>query len=455
MFDPRRIRTVSHGKRTEGPVIYLMTRDYRAEDNWALLYAQKTAKESKQALLVAVPVAADYPDASDRQVSFLTAGLIDTHEKLNALGIPMLVNEEPSVENVTALARETAAGTLICDFNPLRESQAWKSELAARVSIPILEVDAHNIVPVWEASDKLEYAAYTIRPKINRKLNDFLTPLPRLTRHPFPCDLTRLPRGWSTHPPAADHTKLPTQTAFADSGERAARKILKNFLSKRLEKYGKDRNDPTKQAQSGLSVYLHFGQISAQRVALEAQRFDRDVASQEAFLEELIVRRELSDNFCFYNPSYDSFKGFPSWAQQTLKDHRSDPRPYLYDVDSLEGADTHDGLWNAAQTQMVTTGKMHGYLRMYWAKKILEWTTSPEEAITRAIYLNNKYELDGHDPNGYVGVAWSIGGVHDRAWFERDVFGKVRYMSLSGCRRKFNVEQYIRSVRSGETGSDS
>ena len=165
--------------------------------------------------------------------------------------------------------------------------------------------------------------------------------------------------------------------------------------------------------------------------------------AQDAFLEELIVRRELSDNFCFYNPDYDRFSGFPAWAQKTLNDHRRDPRPYLYRREEFEAARTHDPLWNAAQTEMVRRGKMHGYLRMYWAKKILEWTASPEEALETAIYLNDRYELDGRDPNGYAGIAWSIGGVHDRAWKERPVFGKIRYMSYQGCAGKFPVRDYL------------
>ena len=166
------------------------------------------------------------------------------------------------------------------------------------------------------------------------------------------------------------------------------------------------------------------------------------------FLEELIIRRELSDNFCFYNPHYDSFNGFPQWAQKTLNEHRKDRRPYLYSLEQFEGAQTHDELWNAAQMEMVKKGKMHGYMRMYWAKKILEWTQSPEEAVETAIYLNDKYELDGRDPNGYAGIAWSIGGVHDRAWNERNVFGKIRYMSYNGCKSKFSVKGYIEKVKS-------
>jgi deoxyribodipyrimidine photo-lyase len=158
------------------------------------------------------------------------------------------------------------------------------------------------------------------------------------------------------------------------------------------------------------------------------------------------VRRELSDNYCLYNPQYDSFEGVPAWAKKTLNKHRIDRRVFLYTISQFENAETHDELWNAAQEELFIKGKMHGYLRMYWAKKILEWTASPEEAIAISIYLNDKYSLDGRDPNGYSGIAWAIGGLHDRAWVERPVFGKVRYMNDTGCRRKFDVSAYIRKV---------
>ncbi|MGD8924028.1 MAG: deoxyribodipyrimidine photolyase, partial [Syntrophobacterales bacterium] len=226
-------------------------------------------------------------------------------------------------------------------------------------------------------------------------------------------------------------------------GEKAAADILDQFLTTKLSTYSSKRNDPNEYAVSHLSPYLHFGQISAQRVALEVRKRKVSKASKDDFLEELIVRRELSDNFCYYNPDYDKFAGFPEWAQKTLDEHRNDKREYIYSLEQFESGKTHDDLWNAAQSEMVKTGKMHGYMRMYWAKKILEWTSSPEDALEIAILLNDKYELDGRDTNGYVGIAWSIGGVHDRAWKERSIFGKVRYMSYGGCKAKFSVKTYI------------
>jgi len=231
-----------------------------------------------------------------------------------------------------------------------------------------------------------------------------------------------------------------SQANWIVPGEAAAMKQLDRFLDLKLDGYEKDRNDPNIDGQSGLSPYLHFGQVSSQRVALEVLRSRKDIG---AFLEELVVRRELSDNYCNYNQHYDDMQGFPAWARTSLIEHEKDRREYLYALQELENARTHDDLWNAAQQEMVRTGKMHGYMRMYWAKKILEWTASPAAAQTAAIYLNDRYELDGRDPNGYTGIAWSLGGLHDRAWKERAIFGKVRYMNFNGARRKFDVQAYI------------
>jgi deoxyribodipyrimidine photo-lyase len=223
-------------------------------------------------------------------------------------------------------------------------------------------------------------------------------------------------------------------------GEAAAMKLLRHFLEHKLDGYERDRNDPNIDGQSGLSPYLHFGQISAERVALEVLKGMKDAG---AFLEELIVRKELSDNYCYYNQHYDDMQGYPAWAIKSLAEHEKDRREYLYTLPELEKARTHDDLWNAAMQEMLQTGKMHGYMRMYWAKKILEWTASPAEALRAAVYLNDRYELDGRDANAYAGIAWSLGGVHDRAWKERAIFGKVRYMNYKGAKSKFDVLSYI------------
>jgi deoxyribodipyrimidine photo-lyase len=336
---------------------------------------------------------------------------------------------------------------VVSDFSPLRLVRGWRNAVAAAIGVAMEEVDAHNIVPCWVASPKAEYGAYTLRPKLKRLLGEFLEDFPPLVRHPI---------AWERQAPAIPWSELAgtlkvdvevPEVTWIIPGERHARAALEDFLQHQLPGYGARRNDPNAAGQSNLSPYLHFGQIAPQRVALEVADRPGHDASREAFWEELIVRRELADNYCYYQPDYDNFAGFPDWARKTLNQHRRDRRPQLYPQQVLESGATQDELWNAAQREMVHRGKMHGYLRMYWAKKILEWTASPEEAQATAIYLNDKYELDGRDPNGYTGIAWSIGGVHDRPWFERPVFGKIRYMSYQGCRGKFNVGAYIEKMR--------
>ena len=231
-----------------------------------------------------------------------------------------------------------------------------------------------------------------------------------------------------------------------ESGEDAAQKMLQYFIENKLEQYEELRNNPSKDYQSNLSPYLHFGQISSLRIALTLKNLNEPQLDKSinSYLEELIVRKELSDNFCFYNKNYDNFDGLKPWAQETLLKHLNDPRPNIFTIAQLEKAETYDHAWNAAQKELIRTGKMHGYMRMYWAKKILEWTSSPKQAIEYAVYLNDRYHIDGYDPNGYVGILWSIGGIHDRAWFERDIFGKIRYMNFNGLKRKFDIDAYIR-----------
>ena len=326
--------------------------------------------------------------------------------------------------------------------HPFDKAGFGKKLLQARSKFPFFEVDAHNIVPCWLASPKAEWAAYSFRPKIHRLLPEFMDEFPPLKRHHVSWK-DDVQNDWRSAECGIEVDTVP-EANFNRSGEVAAAEQSLDFIENKLSSYESNRNDPSQDGQSNLSPYLHFGQISAQRVALQVLASLKDA---DAFLEELIVRRELSDNFCYYNPDYDSFQAFPEWARASLEKHAKDRREYLYTAEELERAHTHDNLWNAAQMEMVYKGKMHGYMRMYWAKKILEWTGSPVEAQQIAIYLNDRYELDGRDPNGYVGIAWSIGGVHDRAWKERSIFGKVRYMSYKGVSRRFDVEAYVKSIK--------
>ncbi|TKB07270.1 deoxyribodipyrimidine photo-lyase [Desulforhopalus sp. IMCC35007] len=441
----RRSRRLRQGHRGSGPVVYWMSRDQRIDDNWALLWAQQEAITRQKSLLIVFCLVTDYPGATPAHFQFMLTGINDLPKRLAPLNIGWTMLQGPPEKSLPAFLHQIDAHAFVCDFDPLRIKQQWKQKLISNLNLPFYEVDAHNIIPAWTISEKKEYAAYTIRPKIKRLLADFLTDFPPLVRHPI--NLTTTLAEITAQDLATPAKLQASQKMIMEPGEREATRAAKQFIDQRLVHYGEYSNNPCRQGQSGLSPYLHFGQLSAQRLAIMVSQAPLGSEEKEHFLEELIVRRELSDNFCLYEPAYDSVEGFPQWAQKTLDEHRGDTREYLYTLSDFEAGNTHEALWNACQLDLVQNGKLHGFLRMYWSKKILEWTPDPETALAFAITLNDRYSLDGRDPNGYTGIAWSIGGVHDRAWKERPVFGKIRYMNQAGCRRKFDVEAYITSVK--------
>ena len=394
-------------------------------------------------MAVAFCLSPQFLGATSRQYNFMLQGLKEVEQSLKHLNIPFfLIHGNPEKE-IPHFLNDNDACALVSDFSPLRINRDWKKSLVEQIEFPFYEVDAHNIVPAWVASPKQEWAAYSFRPKVHRLLAEFLEEFPAIQKHPFPWKAD-VENDWQAAERSVKADAF-SKVDWIEPGEREAKDRLAYFINRKLSCYDSDRNDPTLEGQSNLSPYLHFGQISAQRVALQVLATMQEPSS---FLEELVVRRELADNFCYYNSNYDSFDGFPNWAKETLREHQKDRREYIYTLKEMEEAQTHDDLWNAAQMEMVRKGKMHGYLRMYWAKKILEWTQSPQDALQVAIYLNDRYELDGRDPNGYTGIAWSIGGVHDRAWKERAVFGKVRYMSYKGASNKFDIKAYVSKVDS-------
>jgi len=441
-INKHRVRELKSGEYSIGPVVYWMSRDQRVADNWALIYAILKSNEIKAPLYVVFTLVQTFPGANIRHYDFMLRGLKKVEERLLNSGINFTLLKGDPITTLPVFINEISASLLVSDFDPLTTKREWKKNINEVVQIPHHEVDAHNIVPCWYVSEKLEFGAYTIRPKIKKHLPSFLVDFPDIKlNNPKIIDLKHT--NW--------HEALSWLNPFSHikpvdwiiPGEDEALRTLSIFLKEKLNGYSTKRNNPNEDGQSNLSPYLHFGQLSAQRVAIETLKTNASAEDKEAFLDELIVRRELSDNFCNYNPAYSRFSGFPDWAKETHRIHRFDVRQYLYTPQELEHCKTHDPLWNAAQSEMMINGKMHGYMRMYWAKKILEWTTCPEEAMRTAIYLNDKYSLDGRDPNGYAGIAWSIGGVHDRAWPERPIFGKIRYMNFEGCKRKFNVDAYI------------
>lgn len=436
-----RIESLNDAPYSGGAVCYWTSREQRVRDNYPLLFAQNLAFEAKSPLVVAFCLQSEFLGATEKIFNFMSQGLRQAGDALRRLNIPLCAVEgEPKTALVKFIDKNNIKA-LVCDFDPLKIKRKWVEDLRERLNIPFWRVDGHNVVPCRVASDKREYAAYTIRPKINRLLSEYLVEIPDLKRHKYnDAEILKL----ANYSEKIGVTEKIAAYELFPPGEEAAMNRLRFFIERKLAGYDERRNDPNADAQSDLSPYFHFGKLAPQKAALEVSRTDAPDAAKAAFLEELVVRRELSDNFCYYDENYDNTACFPDWAKNSFAERADDPREYVYPLEAFEGAETRDELWNAAQREMTSTGKMSGYMRMYWAKKILEWTRSPEEAMNYAIYLNDKYSLDGRDPNGYAGIAWSVGGVHDRAWRERPVFGKVRYMSQSGAKRKFDVKAYIK-----------
>ncbi|MBN2552032.1 MAG: hypothetical protein JXB06_04655, partial [Spirochaetales bacterium] len=325
----------------------------------------------------------------------------------------------------------------------------WRASVARRAPCGVWQVEGDLVLPIQEVSDKSEWSAATIRRKIHKIRDRFLLPAEPLSpprRGSLGVRVEGAIRPDHELLSGLDLDRSVQPVAGIGGGGARALSRLHHFCENSLRHYHDLRNDPGQDHQSGLSPYLHFGQISPLTVALAVKA--APVVAEEAkaaFLEELIVRRELAFNFVYYEKSYHSYAGLPEWARRTLQEHARDERPHLYTREQLEEAGTHDPYWNAAMEEMRLTGTMHGYMRMYWGKKILEWSETPERAFETALHLNNRYFLDGRDPNSYAGVAWCF-GRHDRPWGERPVFGKVRYMTDSGLRRKFDMDGYLRRI---------
>ena len=442
-------------------VVMWMQRDQRVNDNYAMLYANALSRERGWRLIVVFTLEDD-PLQTLRHHKFLLGGLKEVEKQLRDRHIPFYLLHGDAVRSILTFADQHHARAVVTDFSPLRKFKRRYDAVAAAFAYPLLQVDAHNIVPVWVASDKLEYGARTIRPKISNRLNEYVLEFPPLETSLPASNLDGCePVQWGTLLASIVTNRDVDFTDRIDClpGESEGQKMVQQFIDSRMKNYGEKRNDPNVDAVSHLSPYFNFGQISVQRVVMQVRQAKKFPSSADSFIEEAVIRRELSDNFCYYNANYDNLTACYPWAAETLRVHASDPRKYVYSLEVLETSQTHDDLWNAAQTQLTTTGKMHGtclhivffaqalyagFLRMYWAKKILEWTRSPEEALEFAIILNDKYALDGTDPNGYVGIMWSIGGIHDQGWGERPVFGKIRYMNYEGCKRKFDVKAFVK-----------
>ncbi len=429
-------------------VVYWMQRAQRALDNPALETAIRAANALRRPVVVFFCLLSHHPAANLRHYSFMMEGLRDTADRLahRKIGFLLRSSTGPSpIAEVVRFCADVRPAMVIVDENPLRKSNSWRAALASRLAVPVISVDADVIVPC-ALLGKEQYAARTIRPRILRQLDRFLTPIGNLG----PLVAWRRPKRLGSLQPsldllntiALDRSVMPAPDFRGGTTE--ALRAFARFIESGLKGYSRNSRRPECDGTSRLSPYLHFGQIGPHTVALAVSRARAPRTDRDAFLEQLIVRRELASNFVRFNPRYDRLQGCEPWALRTLRSHARDRRAHLYSAQQLERAETHDPLWNAAQRQMAASGWMHGYVRMYWAKKILEWSRSPAAAYQIAVHLNDKYELDGRDPNGYAGIAWAIGGKHDRPWGpERPIYGKVRYMSYESTGRKFDSRAYI------------
>ncbi len=446
-------------RRDADRVVYWMQQAQRAEDNHALEFAVQCANDLELPLLVVFGLTDAYPEANLRHYTFLLEGLRDVAGGLDRRNIGFLVQR--GAPDAVALAHAERAARLVVDRGYLRHQVQWRRSVAEGAPCRVDQVETDVVVPIEVVSDKAEHAARTIRPKIHAQLDAFLVDL---TTTPLERDGTDLADRAATE--TADRferlavadaeagelagrldidTSVPAVSALYSGGTTQAKRVLREFLDTKFMGYEAHRNQPQTDYVSHMSKYLHFGHVSPIYVARRALETGAPQTEKESFLEELIVRRELAVNFVAFTPDYDAWSCLPAWARASLIEHADDPREYVYDEAELVAARTHDPYWNAAMREMVHTGYMHNYMRMYWGKKILEWTADPQHAFERTLRLNNRYFLDGRDPNSYAGVAWCY-GIHDRGWTERPIFGKTRYMNANGLRRKADPEAYVAKV---------
>lgn len=447
-IDPSRIQLLNDKPPARGDyVFYWMQQSQRAEWNHAFEFAVSQANELRQPVLVGFGLTDGYPEANLRHYRFMLEGLRETQLALEKRGVPLRIEQGSPDEVAIALGRK--ASLIVCDRGYLRHQKLWRKNVAESARCRVVQVETDVVVPVESVSNKAEFAARTIRPKIQRLLPDYLTNLRRVrVLHPLrkhrPCGFAIDDLGEALDSLKIDCTVSSVQNLFRGGTKEATRR-LRNFLRNKLDSYNENRNQPHTDDVTHLSPYLHFGQISPLYIALSCLSHAPQSEGVEKLLEELIVRRELACNFVHYTPNYDTYESVPDWARKTLTEHLRDPRPYTYSIDEFESARTHDPYWNAAMREMRYTGYMHNAMRMYWGKKILEWSANPRDAFAAALKLNNKYFLDGRDPNSYMNVCWLF-GLHDRPWGGRSVFGTVRTMTASGLERKSDPRAYVAKV---------
>ena len=432
-------------------VLYWMQMFKRVDNNHALIWAIRKANELKLPLVVYEGLKYFYPWASDRIHTFILEGVEEKRLEFERLGIRYLFYLQKDADSpkntVAALAKDAAL--IVTDDFPCFIIPEHNRRIAERAEIAVHAVDSNGIVPMSKF-DKEEYAAYTIRPKIKKLLDRYLVPLASETVEKSSVGI-EIDSYFETLVTSATIPKLVAECDIDHSvtastvyrgGTIEGRKRLKKFVEEILPDYDTARSKPDRDGSSRLSSYLHFGYLSALEIALTVQKTDAPQESIDAYLEELIVRRELSYNMTRFNDKYDSLAALPDWVHKTMRKHADDERQFNYSIEQLERGETHDELWNAAQREMVVTGEMHNYVRMLWGKNVIAWSPSYEIAFETLVHLNNKYCLDGRNPNSYAGILWCF-GKHDRPWMEREVFGQIRYMTSGSTGKKFDSKKYI------------
>lgn len=424
-------------------VVYWMQGAFRALCNPSLECAVQVANSSGLPLIVLVVLDLHYPEANYRSFKFFLEGLVDVREGLARRGIALHLRRGRFERVLPEYAAE--AHTLVSDAAYLPAMRRLRDRIYEEAESGIIEVEPNVLVPVKAASSRMEYGAYTLRPKIMR-----LAPIYEGKLEEIPYRGERLDDELDFEPSdQAEALKGRVEYVApckARGGSAQALNALGEFLDKKYRSFAELRGDPAAQAESWLSPYLHFGHISPNQILWAAKGAGAPDGNYWALFEQLVVRRELAHNFTLYAKGLESpFQFIPSWAAGTLRAHEGDKREYIYSLRELEGAKTHDRYWNAAQNELLASGKIHNYMRMYWGKKIIEWSETVEGAYRNMVCLNNKYALDGRDPNSYAGIGWCF-GLHDRPFGERGIFGKVRYMSEGGLRRKFDIEAYVSRV---------
>jgi deoxyribodipyrimidine photo-lyase len=446
-----RVKALNDGKFNKNGkfVIYWMSQSHRANFNHSLEFAIELSNAYRKPLLVYFPITDKYKYSNARYYKFMLDGILEAKKSIEERGIRFVIEKVDDIKHrVVEISRDAFA--LITDKAYLKFYRRLNRYVADKLDIPVYEVESDVCVPVEIASDRLEPYAFGFRKKIYSIMDAFIVELkPRevkIKSVSLDFGIGELTPKYSLE--ILDILSIDKSVSLSPfvGGYSQARKYLEEFIERKLHKYKDFRSHPELDYQSNLSPYLHFGQISPIEVVLEVlSKYGKD-ENVDSFFNELIVWRELARNFCYYNPNYNHYEGIPDWAKETLEEHKKDRREYIYTREELENAKTHDEYWNSAQLELLKTGKMHNYMRMYWCKKIIEWTDDPKQAFDIACYLNDKYELDGRDPNGYAGISWCF-GTHDRPWKERKIFGKVRYMSASGLEAKFDIKKYVEKVK--------